>query len=229
VQADFVGVDGAAAIQGGAAVVVDVMRAFTVAAWALHLGVRQLVLVDDVEEAVAIATTIAGALLCKDGAPDARFDLHNSPHQLLDRDLAGRTIVQRTNAGTRGAVAARGAERLWCASFVNAAATAAALRRGSAEHVTFVVSGGLDAEEDLACAELIAALATGHRPDPGPFVERARRSSAAEHLAEGVRRGFAGIGAQDVAMCLDVDRFAFAMEASTRADRVVLARRGEGA
>lgn len=205
-RARYLARDDAGSIDGGVAVVVDVMRAFTVAAWALQLGAVRITLVDDVEQAVGLAAG-DGSLLFKDGEPDERFDLHNSPRQLLDLDVAGRSIVQRTSAGTRSAVAARGADTLFCTGLVSASATAAAIAGLGAGSCTFVVSGGLHAEEDLACAELIAGLVIDPSLDPGTFVERARHSTAAERLNADVAAGYTGVTAEDVPMCLDVDRF----------------------
>jgi 2-phosphosulfolactate phosphatase len=212
-RVEYVDIYGASAIEGGVAVVIDVMRAFTVAAWALDRGAEQLVLVDDLDQAVALAATIPHSLLFKDGAPDERFDLHNSPRQLLDLDVGGRTIVQRTTAGTRAAVAARRADRIYCASFVCAAATARAVKSAKTTSVRFVVSGGLDADEDLACAEFIAQLLENQSVEPTPYIDRARRSAAAVELERGVLAGFTGVTTEDVQMCLDVDRFDFAMQA----------------
>ncbi len=209
----FVDVEGARQIRGGIVVVIDVMRACTVAAWALHLGASELILVDDVEQAVAVAAEIPESLLCKDGAPDARFHLHNSPRHLLDLNVNGRTIVQRTTAGTRAAVAAQEADHLFCASFVVASATAKALRTIGPGKLTFVVSGGLEADEDLACAEYIAELVDGGKPDARAFLNRAFVSAAANDLREGVAKGFRGVSEHDVAMCLELDKFHFVMQA----------------
>ncbi|MFI2284638.1 hypothetical protein [Nocardia beijingensis] len=46
------------------------------------------------------------------------------------------------------------------------------------------------AEEDLACAQYIAALLTADDVDPHPFIERALHSTAARQLTEGVDKGF---------------------------------------
>ncbi len=221
-RARFVDIEGARSIGGGVAVVVDVMRAYTVAAWALHRGAAEIVLVDDVEEAVHLASERDGSLLFKDGEHDDLFDLHNSPRQLLDLDVAGRPIVQRTGAGTRAAVAAAGADRLFCTGFVCASATASMLHAEGPDLVTFVVSGGLDAEEDLACAEFIAVAIGGNTPEPGPYRDRAALSSNATKLALGVELGYSGIDPQDVPMCLEVDRFDFAMPVRRRSGRLVL-------
>ena len=207
----------------GAGVAVDVMRAFTVAAWAFARGAEQIILVRELAEAVRLKSEIPGALAFKDGPPDPAFDLFNSPGHLLDLDVTGRVVVQRTTAGTRGALAARHAQPLLCASFVCASATVAALRRYEPTTVTFVVTGDDGtAEEDIACAEFMAALLTDGDVDPGPYVERARRSPAAIGIADDVANGRHGVDARDVEMCLDVDRFDFAMVAEPRGEHLLL-------
>jgi 2-phosphosulfolactate phosphatase len=208
----FVSNAGGAGVDG-VAVVVDVFRAFSFAAYAFAAGVDRLILMDDLGAAKAVAATLPGALLGKDGHPEPGFDLFNSPGQVLEEsELAGRTVVHRTEAGTIGAVAARAAEHLFCASFVVAAATAAQLRRLRPPAVTFVITGRDGrAEEDLACAEHIAALVDDPGADPAPALRRA--AAAAGRLRRAVELGYAGVHRDDVELCLLVDRFDFAMRA----------------
>lgn len=221
-QFQFVDIEAARSISSGVAVVIDVMRAYTVAAWALHAGAADIVLVEDVEDAVRVAARTPDALLFKDGVPDERFDLHNSPRQLLNLEVKGRRIVQRTTAGTRAAVAASCADALFCASFVCATSTASALRALDPSEVTFVVSGGLSADEDLACAEFIASVAQGGSPDSAPFLQRALQSAAAADLNRGVELGYTGVTEHDVPMCLEIDRFDFALRVRNQDGLLVL-------
>lgn len=98
--------------------------------------------------------------------------------------------MMKTTAGTAGALGVAGAEVVLCASFVVAQATARHLRKLAAEQVVFVITGDNGcAEEDLACAQYIAALLTADDVDPLPFIERALHSTAAKELTEGVRKG----------------------------------------
>ncbi|AOR30209.1 2-phosphosulfolactate phosphatase [Streptomyces fodineus] len=197
------------------AVVVDVMRAFTVAAWAFWRGAERIVFAGTQREALDLKARHPGWLAFQDGAPVPGFDLANSPARLRSLDVRGRTVVQKTTAGTAGALAVADAGLLLCASFVVAGATAEVLRRARPERVTFVVTGdGGRAEEDLACAQYIADRVHTGDTDPAPYLERARRSEAAGRLCEGVRRGWAGVHPEDVAMCLKADTFPFAMAAA---------------
>ncbi|MGW7257345.1 2-phosphosulfolactate phosphatase [Streptomyces sp. NPDC054834] len=206
-----------------AAVVIDVMRAFTVAAGALRQGAEKIVFTDTADEALELKARHPGWLAFQDGAPTPGFDLANSPAQLRSLDVAGRTVVQKTTAGTVGALAVADARLLLCASFAVAGATAELLRRERPAAVTFVVTGdGGRAEEDLACAQYIAARATSGTTDPAPYVTRARHSEGAARLADGVRRGWTGVHPEDMELCLEVDTCGFAMVAGREEGRLTL-------
>lgn len=156
----------------------------------------------------------------KDGPSAPGFDLVNSPGLLRSVDLGGRTVVQKTTAGTVGALAVKEASLVLCAGFVVAEATARLLRTRGSAGVTFVVTGeDGQADEDLACAQYIARRATEAATDPAEFLRRAAESRAATELAEGVRQG---VHPDDVALCLEVDRFPFAMVATSEGPLMVL-------
>jgi 2-phosphosulfolactate phosphatase len=202
------------------AVVVDVMRAFTVAAWAFGQGAEKIVLAESLDEALALKARHPDWVALKDGPPAPGFDMVNSPGLLRSVDLGGRTVVQKTTAGTVGALAVKEASLVLCASFVVAEATARLLRTRKSDSVTFVVTGDDgQADEDLACAQYIARRATEAGTDAAEFVRRAAESRAAAELAEGVRRG---AHPDDVALCLELDRFPFAMVATLEESLMVL-------
>jgi 2-phosphosulfolactate phosphatase len=218
----FIGIDDCASIDG-VAVVVDVLRAFSFAAYALGAGVDRVILMDDLDETLRLAATIPGALAGKDGVPADGFELFNSPGQLLERtDLAGRTIVHRTTAGTVGAVAARRAEHLYCASFVVAGGTVDRNRDLATDAVTFVVTGeDGHAREDRACADYIAACLSGDSPpDAAPYL--AEVEAAGQRLRHAVELGYRGVHRDDVDLCMELDRFAFALEVTDEDGRLTL-------
>jgi 2-phosphosulfolactate phosphatase len=202
------------------AVVVDVMRAFTVAAWAFGQGAEKIVLAESLDEALALKARHPDWVALKDGPPAPGFDTVNSPGLLRSLDLAGRTVVQKTTAGTVGALAVKGASLVLCASFVVAEATARLLRTHGSDAVTFVVTGeNGQADEDLACAQYIAGRATEPGTDAAEYLRRAAESRAATELTQGVRKG---VHADDVALCLELDRFPFAMVATQEDPLMVL-------
>ncbi|MET8059167.1 2-phosphosulfolactate phosphatase [Streptomyces microflavus] len=215
----FVGITELTAVPS-VAVVVDVMRAFTVAAWAFARGAEKIVLAESLDDALALTTRHPEWVALKDGPPAPGFALVNSPGLLRSADLGGRTVVQKTTAGTVGALAVKDASLVLCAGFVVAEATAQLLRARGSESVTFVVTGEDGrADEDLACAQYIAGRATGAGTDAVGFLRRAAASRAATELAEGVRQG---VHPDDIALCLEVDRFPFAMVAALEDSLMVL-------
>lgn len=186
--------------------IVDVFRAFTTAAFCIAAGAREIVLVGDHEQALAMkradpALFLAGEI---DGRPIAGFDVGNSPSAIEHLDLSGRRVVQRTSSGTQGVVAATGAQAIVLGSFVIAAATVSYLR-DRANEVTIVAMGQNaleDADEDLACARYLAAALNDERPSMSLVTLLADRDG------EGWPDWFPR---RDAELALEVDRFSFAL------------------
>jgi 2-phosphosulfolactate phosphatase len=209
------------------AVVIDVMRAFTAAAWAFARGAEKIILAGTLDEVLELKGCHPDWVALKDGPPAAGFDIVNSPGMLRSADIGGRTVVQKTTYGTAGALAAREASLILCASFVVAGATARLLRTRASDSVTFVVTGeDGQADEDLACAQYIARVAAdggaGAGIDAAAFLGRAAASRAATRLTAEARRGSRGVHPDDVSLCLDLDRFPFAMVAAAEDPLLVL-------
>lgn len=204
-----------------AVVVIDVLRAFTFEAWAFANGARRILTAADPGTALHVARTLLPGSLAageRGGRPLEGFDLGNSPTALRDLDVVGRTIVHRTSAGTQGLARTRGSHRVLAASFVTAGATARMLREGGAEEVTFVITGdslGRDGDEDLACAELIAARLHGDDPDPAPYLERVARSDAGRLFGPGEPDW---APEADLRLACEVDRFDMALVAEVPPD-----------
>ncbi len=76
----------------GVVVVIDVLRAFTTAAYALDRGAEEIFLVSTVEEAFDLKERNSRCLLIGevDGLPIDGFDLPNSPSALANLDLNSR-------------------------------------------------------------------------------------------------------------------------------------------
>jgi 2-phosphosulfolactate phosphatase len=92
----------------GRVAVIDVFRAFTTAAVALAKGASRIVMVRTVEEALMLREAGIGQICMGEvqgRAPD-RFDFGNSPFEISGIDFRGKTIIQRTSAGTQGIVGA---------------------------------------------------------------------------------------------------------------------------
>jgi 2-phosphosulfolactate phosphatase len=208
------GIEGASQATG-TVVVIDVLRAFTTAAYAFAAGIADIQLVSTVEEAFAVDGFRMGEV---GGRLIPGFDHNNSPSQLLGRKLSGRA-VQRTGSGTRCVVAADRAEEIWLGSLVVASATARAL--ADRPEVTLVASGcPQEGEEDLACAEMLAALLQGTRYCQDQIVMAVRNSRAGRK--HGI--GDADSPAEDVDCAVSVDAFSFGMRVEKRPEGLIAKR-----
>lgn len=196
----------------GVVILIDVLRAFSTAAYAFAGGAKEIILVSSVEEALALKSQIPNAKVMGEvgGLPPEGFDFGNSPVQISAKDLSGITLIQRTGAGTQGAVRSRNADLMLAASFVVARATAKYLEMLTAIEYTFVITGrhGKHGDEDLACAEYLEALIRGHRPNPQPFIQRVFDSRDALQHLDPLQTGFPH---SDLEYCTDIDKFNLAM------------------
>src|SRR5262245_40228503 len=93
----------------GTVVVIDVMRAFTTAAYAFAAGIHEIDLVATVEEALATPCFRMGEV---GGRWIPGFDHNNSPSQLNGRHLSGRAVL-RTGSGSRCVAEAVHATEVW--------------------------------------------------------------------------------------------------------------------
>ncbi|TLN15658.1 2-phosphosulfolactate phosphatase, partial [bacterium] len=192
---------------------IDVLRAFSTAAYALAAGAERIWLVSSVEEALALRGQTPGALAMGEvgGFKAAGFDLGNSPFALGRHDLRGRTLIHRSSAGTQGVVRADRARALFGASFVCAAATARAVLALNPRRVTLVVTGQRPdntGDEDRACAEYLGTLLRSENPNPAPYLRRVRESQNAALFTDPANPDFP---ADDLELCTQLDRFAFAL------------------
>jgi len=211
----------------GAVVAIDVIRAFTTAAYAFAAGADHIFLVDSVEQAVALKRAEPTALLIGEdgGRRPPGFDFSNSPVAIANADLQGRVLVQRTSAGTRGVVAARSATRLWCASLVCASATAAAVKASGLGPPTYVITGNVEDRpeinglDDLATAQLIERARLGEDLDAAKTAQLVATSDEATRT---LQLGDADAHSDDIAYATRVDVFDFAMEVSRVGDRLRL-------
>jgi len=203
----------------GHAVIVDVFRAFTTAAFCIAAGAREIVLVADHEQALALKRDDPSLFLTGEigGRPIPGFDVGNSPSAIERLDLTGRRVIQRTSAGTQGVSAAASAHAIVLCSFVIAEATVGHLRR-TADDVTVVATGhgGIErSEEDEACARHVAARLAGAQTDAAALV-----ASLWEHEDPNWPDWFPR---RDAELACQVDRFDFALPVA-REDGLFVAR-----
>ena len=214
--------DGAAQATGAVAII-DVFRAFTTAAVALANGASQITMVGAVEEALALRES-GFADICMGevgGRAPAGFDFGNSPFEISNVDFTGKSIVQRTSAGTQGIVAARHAERLYAASLVTASATARALLSSASGRISLVAMGNdatVRTDEDELCALHLRNLLEDRRGDAHAVRQVILAGGDALRFHDPSRPH---LDRRDLDIALDVDRYDFAIRTVLEGGRPV--------
>jgi len=203
----------------GVVIVIDVIRAFTVAAYAFARGADRLWLVRTVDEAFALWEREPQALLAGEmrGRLIPGFDFNNSPSLLAAADVDGRLLIQRTGAGTQGAVNAVNASHILLCSLVNTQATALhALKLADTTEgiVTLLPTESIDLTDELSedniCADYVEALLRGHANASTTLSENIARLEEAGRF-DFLKLGDPDFPIEDLAAIIDIDRFDFVM------------------
>ena len=110
-------------VAGRAVFVIDVLRTTTVICAALYHGARGVVPVGSVAEASRLAQTLGpeDVLLCgeRNGEPIEGFALGNSPLEMSEETVRGKTLVMTTTNGTAALLATQGAGEVYVAAAAN--------------------------------------------------------------------------------------------------------------
>ena len=150
----------------GLTVIIDVFRAFSLECYLYDMDVKQIRPVGTIEEAFSLRDRIHNSVLVgeRHGKKCDGFDYGNSPSTILKKEVAGKTIIHTTSAGTQGIVNAVYAAEIITGSLVNAKAVAEYIIATQPQTVSLVCmgNGGVrPALEDELCAEYIRSLLEG--------------------------------------------------------------------
>jgi 2-phosphosulfolactate phosphatase len=205
----------------GVVIIIDVLRAFSNAAYAFSCGAKEIILVSKVEEALALKAQIPNSKAIGEvgGLPPEGFDFGNSPTQTRELDLTGLTLIQRTGAGTQGAVLSKNAEVMLATSFVVASTTVKYILSLSPSEVTFVITGGEKNDEDLACAEFLEKQFKGETIEAQSFIRRVYESKDAESHLDPNQPEFPQ---SDLDYCTRINAFDFAMPITRENNQLIM-------
>ena len=156
-------------VQGCAVFVIDILRATTTMCAALHHGAKALIPVASTEEALRLAQTIGSTDVLLAGEKNCvripGFALGNSPLEMTEAAVRGRTIIVTTTNGTKALLAAQGAHAVYTVAAVNLSAAGERARESleKKRNVLIICAGregsfGLD---DAYCAGRLAVAALG--------------------------------------------------------------------
>jgi 2-phosphosulfolactate phosphatase len=162
--------------QGRAVFVIDILRATTSMCAALSHGAKAIIPVASTEEALRLAQTIGSADVILAGEQNCvripGFQLGNSPLEMKEPVVRGKTIIVTTSNGTKALLACQGAQSVYPSAAVNLSAAAEKAREVlRADKQLIVVCAGREgafALEDAYCAgRLIAAILGDRKPRRG--------------------------------------------------------------
>ena len=210
----------------GTAIIIDVFRAFTTAAIAFDHGAKEITLVAEPEEALELHRRGIGDYLMGEvaGKRPEGFDFGNSPHEIFQVDLAGKTLVQSTRAGTVGVASAVNASEIYLGSFVVAQATVDAIRSDGPEVVSVIAMGDQGmyrSDEDEHCGIYLRNLLEDRKPDFDAVKTLILKGGATQKFFDPQQPQY---HPEDVSLALEADRYSFAMKIS-REDGLLVARK----
>jgi len=200
----------------GLTVIIDVFRAFSTACYAFDGGVKRLLDVATPAEAFTLRNKLKADTIIVGEQEEKKpygFDLGNSPTEMMTGNIAGKTMIHCTTAGTNGILGASKATEILGAGFVNAGATASYINMVNPGKVTLVAMGyraSEQAEEDLICARYIAGLLQGSENDVSGEIEALRKGSG-ERFFRPENLSFSP--PTDFFLCTDLNRFNFVLKA----------------
>ena len=162
----------------GAVVVLDIFRASNTLISLLTAGVDRVYLIADLDRAYEMKQDRPDRLLFgeRNGVTQPGFDGGNSPCQAARLGeqglLTGKTVILTTSAGTQAIHRLPNAEAIFFGSFANASAVVEAVKATGCKSVHLLAMGlraEEPAEEDDLCADYLARLLKGERPDFEPY------------------------------------------------------------
>ena len=197
----------------GTTVVIDVFRAFSVEACLFAKGAEKVIPIGSSDLAYRLKEQHPVWLLAgeRGGKIMPGFDTGNSPSQLEQLEIPGKTVVHTTSAGTQGIANAINATEILGASLLTAKATADYIRRSGAEDVSLVCMGLAaltPTEEDTLCAEYIKSLLEDKPFDLAPRIEALKYTSGAKFFDPAQNDVFPQ---EDFHICVQADKFDFAL------------------
>ncbi|MGG1879859.1 2-phosphosulfolactate phosphatase [Paenibacillus cisolokensis] len=178
-------------------VVIDVIRAFTVAHYAFLNGVKGILLAPSLEQAFRYKQEHPDYLLAGEvgGLPIPGFDLDNSPKRLDHSDVAGKYLIQKTTNGVQATLQALHAKQVLVTGFSNARTTARYVRQQCMtrrdDPSVVIVASHPTGDDDLACAFYMKGIIEGtNEQTAAQTIARIRASEAAKKFYDPKRPEF---------------------------------------
>ncbi|MDR2762247.1 MAG: 2-phosphosulfolactate phosphatase [Planctomycetaceae bacterium] len=148
-------------ISGACAVVIDVLRSTTTLTYAIDAGLKAIVPVLKVDDALKFRESAAKDVILggeRNCERIEQFDVGNSPSDMIPDIVKNKTLIFTSTNGTLAMIAAKNAKKLLLASFVNAAEIIRQIK--NEKRIVIICSGteGKITSEDILLAGFIVTL-----------------------------------------------------------------------
>jgi 2-phosphosulfolactate phosphatase len=204
----------------GLTVIIDVFRAFSTACYAFDCGVNRIFPIGEIGLAYQLKEQNPDFVLIgeRNEQKPTGFDFGNSPSQLLNETLKGKTVVHTTSSGTQGIANAKNAGEIITGSFVNAGAIVKYIQQKQPEIVSLVCMGyacEYPTDEDTFCAQFIKNELEGVANNFDEMVEIIRKGSGARFFGSEKQ---SWSPKADFDLCLNLNRFGFVLKVEKEGD-----------
>jgi 2-phosphosulfolactate phosphatase len=145
-------------------IVIDVIRAFTLAHYAFINGAKQILLARTIDDAFVLKAKNSHFLLAgeENGIGIPGFDFDNSPKRISEERLTDKTLVQKTTNGVRATLNSLNTNHLFVTGYSNAKTTAYYVKKmydsSKQDLKVNIIASHPSGDDDLACAEYISGL-----------------------------------------------------------------------
>ncbi|MBN9342921.1 MAG: hypothetical protein BGO76_07055 [Caedibacter sp. 38-128] len=207
-------------------VIIDVFRAFTTACYVLERHPASYFYSYSCKAVEKLTLQTVNPFLI--GKPEKgsqlKYHIPNSPTHVAKKEIKNRNIIHRSESGARGILSSQKVDLILAAGFVNARATVDYIKTFKNSIVTILPMGHEATSpslEDEICAQYLLALMNSKCFDTSIYVLE---------LASGPGKYFFSddqdqYPKEDFAMCLELNKFNFAIQAQLHSDYAVLKRR----
>jgi len=209
-------------------VVIDVLRAFTTACYAMSNNPKDYIVVRDLDLAYRLKKENPDYILIgeRHGFNLPGFDYGNSPTEIKDVDFSNKTIVHTTTLGTRGIInALKHTKKVITGSFVNAKAIINYLKKEDPDYVhLFCTKDMPDDNEDLMFAKYIKGYYENK-----PLSMEIIKNNLMKHESEikYVINPKTECSKNDFFLALELNKFNFVIKAYLRDDKLIHLRKIE--
>ncbi len=201
-------------------IIIDVIRAFTVSFYAYENGIKEIILISDEHEALALKNHHSDYLLSGEigGYKIDGFDFGNSPQEISTANIADKTLVQRTTNGVKVTLNSLEAEHVLVTGFVNAYETSLWVQKLVKDTydnnaIINIIASHPNGDDDLSCAQYMKNLILNEYHDIQTLQEetatRIIHSAAAEKFLDPCNTDFSVL---DLIKCLTLQKSNFIMQ-----------------